>query len=401
MFNRVFVALWLAFFSATLGLGMVGPILPLFAQQLGARGVELGLAFSGFAILQMVSTPFTGRFSDRGGRKWLILIGLLIYAGVAFGYHSISHVSFLLGLRMLSGLGTALVFPLTVAYAGELAPAGREGTYMGVFSLADITGFGLGPLVGGGVRAIYGFEGVFLSMAVLVLLSAVAVFIFVPAQPRGLRANSGRTPVVPIRRCLQHPLLQAVFLTRLVWSIAEGASYSFLAVLIADHLRASAFFVGLALSTRDLVTGACQPLSGRLADRVDRLRMVPVGLVLLAGSQFLLPWSPHYLVLLTLLVAAGVSSSLFWAAASALQVEAGRELGMGMVMGVLEAAFGAGILTGSIIGGLVISALGIDSPFVVAGICGLCAAAAFPRLSRRVRAVRQGPVPALAGVERE
>jgi DHA1 family multidrug resistance protein-like MFS transporter len=384
MFNRVFVALWLAFFSATLGLGMVSPILPLFAQQLGARGVSLGLAFSGFALVQMLATPFTGRLSDRGGRKWLILTGLAVYAAVGLGYHAVSHLTPLLALRFLSGAGTSLVFPLTVAYIGELAPPGREGTYMGIFSIADVTGFGLGPLLGGALRAAFGFGAVFLAMSGLVALAALAVALFVPALPAS--HHGATTPkAASLRRYLRHPLLQTVFLTRLVWSIAEGASYSFLAVLIAGRLGAGPILVGLALSTRDLVTGACQPVMGRLADRLERLRMVPVGLALLALLQFLLPHMPSYLLLLAVLVAAGVATSLFWAAASALQVEAGRDLGMGTVMGAMETAVGAGILAGSILGGLAADAIGISGPFIVAGCCGLAATAVFPALSRRIR----------------
>ncbi|MGI8550629.1 MAG: MFS transporter [Dehalococcoidia bacterium] len=385
MFTRAFFALWLAVFSATLGLGMAGPVLPLFAQELGAHGVRLGLAFSGFAVVQMVATPFTGRLSDRGGRKWLILAGLLVYSGVGLGYHSVSHVTPLLALRLLSGAGASLVFPCAIAYAGDLAPEGREGAYMGIFSIADIAGFGFGPLAGGLLRDAYGFGAVFLGMSALVLLAAVGVALFVPAKPRGRGQRGAKAPAVPLEQCLRHPLLQAVFLMRLVWAVAEGASFSFLAVLIAGHLGATALLVGIALSTRDLMTGFCQFFMGRLADRFDRLRMVPVGLAVLAVMQFLLPWAPSYPLLLLILVVAGIATSIFWVAASALQVDAGRGLGMGTVMGAMEMAVGAGILTGSVVGGLASDTAGIGAPFAVAGCFGLLAAAGFPLLGRRVR----------------
>ena len=79
MLSRHFVVLWLATFIAVAGIGMVSPLLPVFAKDLGASGVWLGLTFSGFAITQTAATPFVGKLSDRLGRKKFIVIGFFIY----------------------------------------------------------------------------------------------------------------------------------------------------------------------------------------------------------------------------------------------------------------------------------------------------------------------------------
>ena len=69
MLSRPFVALFVSVFVATMGISMVSPLLPVYAKDLGASGVWLGLTFSIFAVVQAVVGPFAGRLSDRYGTR--------------------------------------------------------------------------------------------------------------------------------------------------------------------------------------------------------------------------------------------------------------------------------------------------------------------------------------------
>ncbi len=59
--KRGFVAIWIATFVGIAGIGMVSPLLPIFAKEMGASGIWLGLAFSGFAISETPLMPFMGK----------------------------------------------------------------------------------------------------------------------------------------------------------------------------------------------------------------------------------------------------------------------------------------------------------------------------------------------------
>ncbi|MCA9850951.1 MAG: MFS transporter, partial [Dehalococcoidia bacterium] len=86
MTSRPFVVLFCAVAVATMGISMVSPILPVYAEELGATGIWTGLTFSIFAVTQTIISPFAGRWSDRYGRKPFIILGLLFYFVAAFGY---------------------------------------------------------------------------------------------------------------------------------------------------------------------------------------------------------------------------------------------------------------------------------------------------------------------------
>ena len=76
--SRPFIVLYLCVFVATMGISMVSPLLPVYAKDLGANGIWLGLTFSSFAIVQAIAGPAIGRISDRYARKPFIVIGLVV-----------------------------------------------------------------------------------------------------------------------------------------------------------------------------------------------------------------------------------------------------------------------------------------------------------------------------------
>ena len=128
--NRPFIVAWLALFITIAGIGIVSPLLPKFAQEMGATGIFVGLAFSGYTITQIPLMLVVGRLSDKYGKKPFLCLGLLTYVVAALGYMVAPTFRELLMFRILSGVGTALVIPIAYAYVGEMAPPGREGRYM-------------------------------------------------------------------------------------------------------------------------------------------------------------------------------------------------------------------------------------------------------------------------------
>ncbi|MEX2032069.1 MAG: MFS transporter, partial [Dehalococcoidia bacterium] len=185
MLSRSFVVLWVAMLVAMAGISMVSPLLPVFVQDdLGGPAIGVALSFSGLAIAQIVFAPFVGRLGDRFGPKRFIVIGFAIYALGALGYLFATRWEVVVAFRILSGVGAAGIFPMSMAYVGRLAPVGHEGRYMGWFSVAQIAGFGLGPLFGGGLRDAFGSDFAFASMAVMLGGTALATLVLLPRRPR-------------------------------------------------------------------------------------------------------------------------------------------------------------------------------------------------------------------------
>lgn len=374
MYPRPFYVLYAAVFVATLGISMVSPLLPVYAKQLGATGVWIGLTFSIFALTQTIFGPFSGRLSDRFGRKPFIVAGLTLYMVAALGYLTANSFVQVMAFRALSGVGTSLIFSVARAYIGDMVPRGFEGRWFGFFATADIIGFGTGPLIAGALREAFGFDSVFVAMALLMASSAAIVFVLLPVRaPRiRVRADQGpeeepETPSVGLWQALHHRLVLALTLNMGFTSLSFGATFSFLAVRLENDLGVTPALVGVAFAMQNLSSGIAQPIMGRVVDAGDRRLIVAVGIFVSSTLLASLGLAGELWLVIVLLLLAGVGQAISWVSTSALQVVAGRRVGMGSVLGLGSAGNGIGILFGSVVGGLIVDLFSISAAFFFAG----------------------------------
>ena len=414
MLSRGFVVLWIAMLVAMAGIGMVSPLLPVYVRdELSGPEIAVALSFSGLSLSQLITAPFIGRLGDRFGSKPFIVAGFFVYAAGAIGYVFAPNWEAVVAFRIMSGLGAAGIFPLSLAYIGRLAPPQREGTYMGAFSVAQIAGFGLGPLLGGGLSDVFGTEAAFTSMALLLAGTGLMTFLLLPSRgrPRGATADYVEPDEVHMgwRELVRRPDVQAALSVQTVVALGWGASASFIAVFVIDPEGLgtdSALFVGILLATRSLTSAVLQPLAGPVADRMDRLTMVMVGLGISAVGQFLTPAVPRTLVeteflgsalviapwLIAVVLVVGLAEAIAWPAQQAIFVTVGRRVGMGSIMGLNQMGSSVGFLTGSLVGAAVVSAFGLDAVFRYAGIVTIVGAAAFFVLMRRANVPYAEPI---------
>ncbi|MFA7296419.1 MAG: MFS transporter [Dehalococcoidia bacterium] len=405
MFTRGFVVLWFAMLVAMAGIGMVSPLLPVYVRDtLHGPAIGVALSFSGLALGQMVASPFVGRLGDTIGTKPFIVAGFFVYAVGAVGYVFAPTWHVVVFFRILCGFGAAGIFPMALAYVGRMAPSGREGSFMGAFGIAQMLGFGLGPLFGGGVRDALGPNAAFTAMAILLGGTGLATLLLLP--PERVRAASSRHTEAAARTSwwslLSRPAVQAAVTVQFVASLGWGAASSFLGVYVisSDGLGTdSALFVGVILATRSLLSAALQPVFGPLADRANRLALVVGGLTVAALLQYAVPSLPRTLWhgdlwgeaitiapwLLATMAVIGIAEAMELPAQQAIFVTVGRHVGMSSIMGLNQLGNSTGFLSGSLVGALVVSMWGLDAVFRYAGVVTLAGAVAFAVLMLRAR----------------
>lgn len=368
MLSRPFLIIALSIFTATMGLGMVLPLLPVYAKSFGASGATIGLTMSAFAIPQLVVSPFAGKLADRFGRKPFLLLGAFAYFASAVGWWAADTLAAVILFRALSGVGSALIFSNAQAYVGDLAPAGSEGRYMGAFGVADFMGFGIGPLLAGVIRDRAGIETVFLAMAALYAVVFTLILTVLPGRPP--RGQSGAAPpAAPWGTIARHPTMQALLFFRVCFALATGVSMAFLAVHLEERVGATATMVGLVFATQQFAGGLSQPLLGRLADRFSRRWLVFAGALMMAAGFSTVAWSDSFPVILAgMVLGPGLAAALANVSAQAAQIDTGRDLGMATVASLGSAAFAFGFLLGAIGGGRLVDAASVPASFMVGAV---------------------------------
>ena len=405
MWTRGFIVLWIAMLVAMAGIGMVSPLLPIYVRDdLGGPEIAVALSFSGLALAQLVASPFVGRLGDYIGTKPFIVTGFLIYCLGAVGYLFADSWQLVIAFRMITGFGAASVFPMTLAYIGRLAPPGREGSFMGTFSVSQILGFGVGPLLGGTIRDAFGSETAFLTMAIMLGATGLATLLLLPPDQGQRDTGEGTQEArLPLLEVVKLPLVQAAISIQLLVALGFGASFSFLAIFVISEEglgTGSAMFVGILFGARSIIGAMMQPIAGRAADRYNRVVLVVAAFSISALGQFLIPSVPRDLVetsffgtalvvapwLLALMVGVGLAEAFAMPASQAIFVSVGRSVGMGSVMGLNQMGGAIGFLSGSLIGAAVVSNFGIDAVFRYAGIVSFLGAFVFLLLMRRAAA---------------
>jgi len=399
--NKPFIVIWLALFIAIIGIAMVSPLLPVFAEEMGASGIWLGFAFSGFAISQIPLMPMVGRLSDRFSKKFFIWLGLLIYAVAAVGYFWSPSYHELVLFRILSGVGAAMVVPIAFSYVGELAPYGHEGRYMALFNIAMIAGFGIGPVLGGIIHDSLSTDATFISMGILSILGFFIILLFLPRRisspiaipDSGVTESRGSSS--SLASMIRDKTVQGIVTLQLVFGLLFGTVLAFIGIWMTTVIGTSIAQVGIMVSARAILNGILAYPFGWLADRMNRVILASAGMLLVVIGTFAIPWIRSFAPLLGLFMVMGACESMAMPSVTAIAVEKGRSMGMGSVMGIFNMAMSLGLVIGSIAGGMIESSLGIAAVFRFAAPLGLAGVIVFniliPKSARFSKESRGSP----------
>jgi len=374
MIKQIFPILALSVFSSMLGMGIIAPLLPLYAESLGATGIWLGIIFAGFSISRAIFLPIIGRLSDRSGRKLFICIGLFIYAIISLGYIWADNVSQLTLVRLIQGAAAGMIIPIAQAYVGDISPEGEEGKWMGYFHTAFFAGFGFGPLMGGALTDYFGMNVAFSTMGGLNLLAFLIAILFLPEIRQGKMAAN---PHLSFKEMSTSGMVKGLFSFRLVDALGRGAFATFLPIFAAIYIGLSPTLIGVLLAVDILLMAFLQVYTGNIADRFNRRALVILGSLIKLAFLALVPLMHSFWQLFGLCVLQGLGGAISLPAASALIVDEGRKFGMGSTMAVFSMAMSIGMAIGPLLGGVMTDFVSINSVFYFAAGMGLIGTSLF------------------------
>jgi len=380
MRKRIFAVLLTSIFAAMLGLGIIAPLMPIYAKSLGATGIWLGIIFSGFSLSRAIFMPIVGKLSDKRGRKGFITSGLLLYSLISLLYIFAGKVYHLTAVRLAHGVASAMVVPVAMAYIGEVAEKGKEGSAMGSFNLALLLGTGAGPFLGGVLNDSFGIASVFYAMAGLAAVAFVITLLFLP----DIRYSGDREIHHPVSfgETIKNSTMKGLLLYNIISAVGRGGIMAFLPIL-ASRIDINASQAGIIISFHIFLIALLQSPCGRLADRYNRVLLVLIGSMVAALALLLAPIARNFWQLFSISSLMGVGGATSMPSISAITVEVGQRLGMGVSMGLFNTATSVGMIAAPLISGVVMDASGIKSVFFIAGVISILGTAIFYYYIRR------------------
>jgi predicted MFS family arabinose efflux permease len=254
-------------FCAFLTLYAPQPLLPMLSSefQVSLKAVTRLIGVSTFAVV--LAAPFMGILADRFGRKRVIVLSALLLA-IPTGLAAVSSgLGQLLLWRFWQGVFTPGIFAVTIAYINEEWTEGA-GSAMAAYVTGTVLGGFSGRMVTAFVAAESSWRWSFAALALLDLLGAAAMWVWLPADRRGARAARRESMAGAMLRHLRNPRLAATY------AVGFGVLFTLVAAFtyVNSYLAAPPFLLGTRalglVFTVYLAGAAITPIAGRAIDRM-------------------------------------------------------------------------------------------------------------------------------------
>ncbi|MBT0668208.1 MFS transporter [Novosphingobium profundi] len=284
--SRALFAIILVNFVSLAGFGLMFPVFAIYSRQIGASGMEIAGAVAAFSLGQFLSSPFWGRWSDRFGRRPVMIAGLvtgaLVYVLHIFALSPLT----LLAARFVSGLATGS-FSITFAVASDLSTRDNRTHVMGMVSAGFSLGFIFGPAIGGVTASLTGQDHAFALVCVvgaaLGLVAALLTWWLMPETRTQAPAPHDASSPVDGGPLLRRPGFLAAIVIALVVSAAFAQMESILGLFADDVLDLDPLGIGLMFGAMGTVTTLTQfTVTGRVASRFGETGMLYLSLAIIA-----------------------------------------------------------------------------------------------------------------------
>jgi len=357
------------------------PVLSLFAQSLGASPEAIGFIVAASTLTGVFLKWPAGALSDVYDRRWLLLVGLLAFAFPPFCYLLITDVPWLIALRFVHGMATAVFAPIALAVVADLHREARGAAY-GAYTAATQAGAMLGPLLGGWLLLTGGFSAAFVTAGTLGVIAALLFFqMRLPPQIPHIATGVGATAVLHdmsrgARTVLGNVRVVVTSATDGARQVANGALMAFLPIYVVG-IGLDAAQAGVLFGVQSVTSFASRPTMGWASDRIGRRPLILLGLVVCAGSLAAIPFTTPFVGLMALSALFGFGEAIVNAAAAALVADLSELKTLGSAMGMQGTIMDIGHASGPILSGVLIGALGFQLAFPILAGLVLVAAGVF------------------------
>lgn len=283
----------------SMGIGLIMPVMPDLIQELEAGDLGQAALWGGilaaiFAVMQFLFGPVIGAFSDRFGRRPVLLIALVV---MAFDYvlMAVAGTIWLLVIGRIIGGITAATQSTASAYMADISKPEDKSANFGLIGAAFGMGFVLGPLMGG-LLAEYGTRAPFWAAAVLAGANAIFGYFALPetvtdqirrpfslrrANPLGAFKHIGQLPGLGRLMGMSFIYGIAFFVYPSIWAYFGKLQFGWGPGMIG--LSLGAFGIGIAIVQGVLI----RPILARIGERnavllglgVDVVAFVALGFV--------------------------------------------------------------------------------------------------------------------------
>ncbi|GKU78098.1 MFS transporter [Paenibacillus sp. L3-i20] len=352
-----------------IGFGVINPILAPLIRDVGLEEQHAGWIVSASALVMLLTSPLWGIWSDKLGRKPVMVIGLigfalsmsifaaLVLVGLRGGINLTLLFILFIASRVLFGLFSPAVISSSQALIADLTPPDKRSSGMALIGAATGIGFLIGPAMGAGLSTIHLVVPIIISAG----LSFTVIFLVIYRIPRIAPKQNERHASVSLSRPGMRPYLVVATCLMSTIVMLQVTSGFFIQDKFGFDGKTTALWVGIGLFSTGFMMALVQMTILRKRSLAPRT-LLRVGLPIIAVAFLALILAEHISIIIVAFLLFGIGGGFSLPGyKSGVSLSAGEQ-SQGAAAGLTATAAGIGSLIAPI-GGTTLYRLQAELPF--------------------------------------
>jgi len=370
----------ISIFTTALSVSLWTPLLPVYAQKLGATYLDIGIIGAAGAAPYMILPFIAGSLSDRYGRKRFYYTGLALTAVTSALFTVTNNVEQVALVRAFSGVAYSLIWPPAEALISDLTTSAERTKHLGYFTFSWALGMLLGPPIGGRIVLTASFTILFLtSLVVGIAATILAVY--------GLKAVREVKTWNDLSRSKANAMtiFLPVFFVAVALSTALGVVFNILPAYL-NNLGIDPFEIGVVFAALG-VTRAITFSQTSYATRIGENLSMMIGLVILTVSLVATSMATNFTEILMVIVFLGVGMGVLGPLSISVTSKMASKENTGAAIGATESFFGLGWALGPLMGGVAAETFGPSAPYTITAVVAVACMIPLARTMARRSAI--------------
>jgi MFS transporter, DHA1 family, multidrug resistance protein len=368
--KRALPILFLVMFLVMIGFGIIIPVLPFYAEEMGASPTQLGLLMAVYSLMQLIFAPFWGKLSDRIGRKPIMMIGIAGLSLSFFMQAMATELWMLFAARIIGGLLSSANMPTAMAYVADITTPENRGKGMGIVGAAVGLGFVFGPAIGG-IFSKSSMSMPFYLAGTSSLITLVIIFFLLKESLQKDNADGNQSIKQSRWKAFSGPA-SVLFLLQLLISLSLSGLEATFAYYAAKRAGLGAIQLGYIFMIMGFAGAMVQGgMVGRLTKKYGEGKVIQGGIIVSAIGFALILLVDSFTTAAIFLSIFGIGNGVIRPSVSSLLTKT-TDAGHGSATGLLSSFDSLGRIVGPPLGGWLFS-LSIGLPYISGAIISVIA----------------------------
>jgi len=271
---------------AIVGLSLISPALPKIQDAFGISKTQIGLMVTVFTIPGVVVSPLIGFFSDKRGRKGMVLLSLIVFA-VAGGSIAVTrNYTLVLALRFFQGAAASGLSTLSMALIGDAYREQDRADAMGYNASVLSIGAASFPMIGGALASIAWYAPFYFFLLAIPIALAILRFMSIPEQ----KDDSDYREYLQLAKKELSNIRFAVLIPACIvtFILLYGPYMTYFSLYLDEIFEADPLTIGMILSGMSITTGFVSYKSGYIFSRIGSTKPIYLGLTFYGLSMMVM-----------------------------------------------------------------------------------------------------------------